>query len=268
MPRRRKVQQAQQPELPRRVYIGYARVSTEEQAENGHGLEAQVARIQAYAQAMGWELAEVITDDGYSGATLERPGLQRLLERVKAGEVAGVVVAKLDRLSRSLRYLLNVYADYFEATGTALISVAEQFDTGTAAGRLFFQLVGSFAEFERATITERTSAGRRVKASKGGYAGGGAPIGYRIERGKGLVLDEEKAPTIRRAFELATQGLSCRRIADILNQEGHTTAQGAPFTHVQVARILKRQKLYAGGYVYGGVEAEQGQQPAILPKAS
>lgn len=270
MPRRRKVQQPpQQPELPQRVYLGYARVSTEEQAENGHGLDVQIARIQAYAQAMGWELAEVITDDGYSGATLERPGLQRLLERIQAGEVAGVIVAKLDRLSRSLRNLLNVYADYFEATGTGLVSVAEQFDTNTPAGRLFFKLVGSFAEYERDVITERTASGRKAKASKGGYAGGGAPIGYKAERGsKGLALDEEKAAAVRRAFELAAQGLSCRRIAEVLNQEGHTTAQGAPFTHVQVSRILQRQKLYSGGYAYGGVEAEQGQQPAILPKAS
>lgn len=254
-----------QQEQPQRVYIGYCRVSTDEQAENGHGLDAQEARVRAYARAIGWELMDVIKDDGYSGASMNRPGLQQLLGMVRTGQVAGVVVAKLDRVSRSLRDMLNLYAECFEASNTALVSVTEQFDTSTPAGRLFFQLVGSFAEFERNVITERTSGGRKSKAAKGGYAGGGAPIGYRAVRGsKVLTLDAEKVATVRRVFELDAQDLSCRQIALALNQEGHRTAKGTEFTHVQVSRILKRRALYAGGYSYAGVEAEQGQHTAIL----
>lgn len=261
----RRKQAATPDPAPPRAVVGYCRVSTDEQAELGYGLAAQEERIRHYAAAMGIELADVIRDDGYSGATLDRPGLQQLLARIDAGEIGTVIVAKLDRLSRSLRDLLNLYDACFEARGVALVSVAEQFDTSTAAGRLFFQLVGSFAEFERRQIAERTASGRRVKASRGGYAGGGAPIGYRAERGsKVLHLDEAKAATVRRVFELAGQGYSCRQIAALLNAEGHTTAAGAPFTHVQVARILRRRILYAGGYAYAGVVAERGQHAAIL----
>jgi len=251
--------------LEGRRAVGYAMVSTEEQGDNGDDLAAQGERIRAYAKALGLPLAEVVTDEGYSGASLDRPGLQVLLGRMATGEVGVVVVAKLDRLSRSLRHLLNMYADEFEHRGIALVSVAEQFDTSTPAGRLLLRVVGSFVEFERNLVTERVSGGRQAKARRGGYAGGGAPLGYRAFRGTGvLVVDEEGAASVRRVFALEAEGLSRRGIADRLNAEGRTTAEGKAFTHVQVGRVLDRRAFYAGEYEYAGVASTKGDHEPIL----
>lgn len=251
---------------PQRAVVGYIRVSTEEQAQDGYGLAAQEARVRAYAAALGLALTEIVVDDGYSGGKLDRPGLQALLARIEAGEVGTVIIAKIDRLSRSLRDLLNVYAEKFEAHDVALVSVAEQFDTSSPAGRLFFQMVGSFAEFERAVITDRLSGGRKQKAAKGGFAGGKAPLGYAQQKGsKVLALDEEGAAAVRRVFELEAEGLSNQAIADRLNAEGFKTAQGKEFHAAQVWRVRQRRAMYEGGYEFAGVKADRGQQAAILP---
>lgn len=162
-----------------RMAIGYTRISTDEQIASGYGLDAQAQKKRAYATAIGIDLAEVVVDDAYSRAYLDRPGLTALLDRLRAGEISTVIIAKLDRLSRSLRNLLNLHGDEFAKNSVALVSVTEQFDASTPSGRLFFQMVGLFAEFERNVITERTSDGRKEKARKGCYGGRKAPAGYR-----------------------------------------------------------------------------------------
>lgn len=250
-----------------RLTVGYARVSTDEQAEHGFGIRAQVARLQGWAQAMDRPFDRIVKDDGYSGGTLERPGLQELLGLIRSGQVETVVVAKLDRLSRSLKNLLVLFADEFEANGTALVSVSEAFDTSSPSGRLFFQMIGSFAEFERNVITERTSGGRKQKAQRGGYSGGAPALGYSAARGsKVLALDEQGAAAVRRIFQLHDEdGMDTPAIAARLNAEGYKTARGAEFTKVQVWRTLKRRALYEGRYTYAGVEAAKGEQAAILP---
>lgn len=246
------------------MVIGYCRVSTDEQAQNGYGLAVQEERVRAYATAMGQTVDEVIVDDGYSGKTLDRPGLQRLIALIGEGSVESVITAKVDRLSRSLRNLLNLYADTFEAHGVALVSVAEQFDTSTAAGRLMFQMMGSFAEFERSLITERTLGGRKKKAAEGGHASGRAPIGYRA-KGRALVVDEDGAALVRRLFGLHAEnpGLSLQKLADALMAEGFKGPAGGTITRMQVSRILAREAFYRGEYSYAGTTV-QGQHEAIL----
>ena len=248
-----------------RSAVGYARASADEHADNGHDLATQGERIRSYARALGLPLRDIVCDDGDPGVALERPGLQKLLGGVRSGEVGVVVVARLDRLSRSLRQILDLQLDEFEPRDVALVSVAEQFDTSTPAGRLFFQVVGSFAEFERDLLTRRVADGRREKARRGGYAGGAPPLGYRAFRGTGvLVIDEEAAATVRRVFALEAEGLSRRAIAERLNAERRTTAEGKAFTHVQVGRILERRAFYAGEYEYAGVASRKGDHEPIL----
>jgi len=128
----------------------------------------------------------------------------------------------------------------------------------------------SFAEFERSLITSRLSSGRKTKARQGGYAGGMTPIGYRAERGdKTLILDDEKATTVKRVFELKAimPDASLEKIAGILNAQGHTTKEGKPFYPMQVKRILDRKAFYEGIYRYSGVEAE-GQHKAIIARST
>src|ERR1043166_5229156 len=136
--------------------IGYARVSTDRQAEKGVSLDAQKSRIEAMAVVQERTLAEVIVDGGESAKNLNRPGLQRLLSLVQAGKVQAVIVAKLDRLTRSVKDLCSLL-ELFEKKGVALISVAESLDTSTAAGRLVITIMGAVSQWEREAIGDRKS---------------------------------------------------------------------------------------------------------------
>jgi len=244
---------------------GYLRVSTEGQiGEERFGLEAQREAVEAYAKAEGYEVAEWYVDEAVSGATLDRPELTRLLNDA-GGKFAFVLVAKMDRLARDLMAQLWIEKELLRGN-VELISVAEPFRGQDPANVLFRQVIGAFAQFERARIAERMAGGRKQKARGGGYAGGGAPIGYTAEKGaKVLALDAEKAETVRRVFELAdaNPGASLEALAGMLNAEGHTTAQGAIWRKMQVKRVLDRREFYAGTYTYAGIEAE-GRHDAII----
>jgi len=244
---------------------GYLRVSTEGQiGEDRFGLEAQREAVEAYAKAEGYEVAEWYVDEAVSGATLDRPELTRLLNDA-GGKFAFVLVAKMDRLARDLMAQLWIEKELLRGN-VELISVAEPFRGQDPANVLFRQVIGAFAQFERARIAERMAGGRKQKARGGGYAGGGAPIGYTAEKGaKVLALDAEKAETVRRVFELAdaNPGASLEALAGMLNAEGHTTAQGAIWRKMQVKRVLDRREFYAGTYTYAGIEAE-GKHEAII----
>ncbi len=134
--------------------IGYARVSTDRQADHGGSLETQATRIRAMATVQGAELLDLIVDGGESAKTMNRPGFQRLLAVVKQGEVEAVIVAKLDRLTRSVRDLCALL-DLFDKRRVALISVAESLDTSTAAGRLVITIMGAISRWEPKAIGER-----------------------------------------------------------------------------------------------------------------
>src|ERR1700687_5135523 len=115
--------------------VGYVRVSTDKQAERGCSLEAQAEKIRAMALVQGSELSEIIVESGESAKSLNRPGMTKLLALVDAGKVKAVIVAKLDRLTRSVKDLCELL-ERFERKGVALVSVAESLDTGSAGGRL------------------------------------------------------------------------------------------------------------------------------------
>jgi len=149
--------------------------------------------------------------------------------------------------------------------GTELISTSEPYRWNDPTQKLLLNIIMSFAEFERSLITSRLSSSRKTKARQGGYSDGKAPIGYEAERGhKSLILNEEKASTVRRVFELrdTKPDASLQTLADLLNSEGLTTKEGKPFHPRQVKRILDRKAFYEGTYRYSGVEAE-GQHPTI-----
>lgn len=242
-------------------YAGYVRVSTDEQL-NGYGLDAQKASIEAYAAAMGYELDCIYADEGVSGAKLDRPAFNELREAVKAGEYAGVIVYKLDRISRMLKDILVIKDDEFEPNGAAIISVKEQFDTSTAIGRLFFQMIGSFAEFEREVIKERTVAGKKEKAKQGRFAGGTAPYGY-VAIDKELVIDEQQAEVVRLVFRMRGEGKTLQVIADELNRMQVPTKRGGKWSRTHIKDMLDRESFYRGIYRFDGVEVK-GEHVPIL----
>jgi len=246
--------------------LGYVRVSTENQnGSDTYGLETQRAAIAKYCQDNGLELAQVFEDPALSGSleALKRPGLKALLEAVREGDK--VIVARLDRIARDLYLSLWIEKEIRKA-GAELISISEPYRWNDPTQKLLLNIIMSFAEFEKSLISSRLSSGRKTKARNGGYAGGKAPIGYTAERGdKALTVDENKACTVKRVFELrdAFPYATLLKIAGILNAEGHTTKEGMQFRTTQVRRILDRRAIYEGRYRYSGVESD-GQHQALL----
>ena len=243
---------------------GYLRVSTDAQAgEDRFGLESQTEAIRNFAKGQGYDLVSWYTDAGVSGGTLERPELQRLLEDSRTGQFQVVLVAKMDRVARDLMAQLWLEKELLRSD-VEIVSVAEPFRGQDATNRLFRQIIGAFAEFEKARIADRMSGGRKVKASQGKYAGGGTPLGYKAQRGVGkYLLDPDKAVAVKRTFEMADEGLNLQEIADRLNQEGLSTAHGDTFHRTQVRRILLHKDVYLGTYSYGGLSVA-GEQPRLL----
>jgi DNA invertase Pin-like site-specific DNA recombinase len=219
--------------------VAYLRVSTEKQADKGVSLEAQRAKVEAYAQLYELDLVEVVVDAGASAKTLDRPGLQKALEMLKTGQAEAFLVAKLDRLTRSVVHLGHLVEDYFADGRFALLSVGEQIDTRSAAGRLVLNVLASVSQWERETIGERTSAAMQHKASVGEYTGGELPYGYALgPDGDHLVENPEEQRVLGTARTLRGAGLSLRSVARDLNAQGFRSRTGKQFAHVQIARML------------------------------
>ena len=246
--------------------VAYLRVSTDGQAgEDRYGLSAQREAIEDYASRNGFEIAEWYSDEGFSGGTMDRPGLQDLLQGAGGAGIEAVLVAKMDRVARDLMGQLWIEKELLK-NGVELVSVAEAFRGQDPANVLFRQIIGAFAQFEKSRIAERMSGGRKQKAKAGGYAGGGAPIGYKAKLGqKTLEVDQAKIAAVQRTFAIRNQtpGLSLRGIAKRLNEEGFTAAGNKPFQAEQVRRILQREAIYQGNYRYAGAMAH-GKHQAII----
>jgi len=222
--------------------IGYVRVSTDEQAREGVSLDAQRARLAAYCLAMGLELVGVEADEGVSASTLKRPGLQRALTAIREGSAGGLVVFKLDRLTRSLRDLCTLQDEFFSdiGKGARLISLSESVDTSSAGGRLFLTLIVLFAQWERETVSERTRAALDHVRSTGTHLGG-VPMGSRRADCGALTADETELATVRRILALHASGESLRSIAGILTADGVPTKRGGRWAPQTVNAILRRE---------------------------
>jgi site-specific DNA recombinase len=231
--------------------VGYVRVSSEEQAASGFGLATQEAAIKAFAASQGYELLEVVVDPGVSGATRpgDRDGFRRIIEMAEQGAFSVLLVWKFDRLARQIIYAVTAANELQEAHGVQLRSVTEPIDTATPMGRTVFAILAGMAEQERQVITERTFLSRREKASRGGFAGGAAPLGYKKDREGGLVEDAEAAATVRRIFAMKAEGSTLQAIANALNSGGTATARGGKWWPATVRYVLDNPK-YRGQVEY------------------
>lgn len=221
--------------------IAYLRVSTEQQAAEGVSLDAQRAKVQAFAALYDLELVAIEVDAGASAATLDRPGLTRALAALRSRKADALLVVKLDRLTRSVRDLGALLDGYF-ANGKpwALLSVADQIDTRTAAGRMVLHILTSVAQWERETIGERTAAAMAHKASCGEYTGGAVPYGYQLAAdGVHLVEHAGEQEVLAAIRELRAAGLSLRAVVAELGKRGMVARSGKPLGLTQVARIAE-----------------------------
>ena len=146
--------------------IGYTRVSPRDQAASSVSLVSQRMKIEAYAVLHDLELVEVIEDAGFSAKSLDRPGMAELLRLIRGCNVGVVIVAKLDRITRSVRDLGELI-ELFQRSGVEFASVADHIDTSTASGRLVLNVMGSVSQWEREAIGERTSEALAVMRSNG-----------------------------------------------------------------------------------------------------
>ncbi|MGA7075619.1 MAG: recombinase family protein [Halobacteriota archaeon] len=215
--------------------IGYARVSTEDQAKEGVSLEAQQARIEAYCIAKGWQLAGIEVDAGISAKDTNRPGLQAVLQEVRDKRVAAIVVYKLDRLTRSIGDLLQLMT-LLNKENVALVSMEESLDATTATGRLMMNLLALLSQWERELIGERTkSAMKYLKEQQRVYS---RPVyGYDAEEGQ-LYPNEEEQAVIQEVLARREQGSSYWQIAAQLNAAGTPAKRGGQWTATTVRRIL------------------------------
>jgi site-specific DNA recombinase len=219
--------------------VAYLRVSTDKQADRGVSLEAQRAKVDAYAALFELDVVEVVIDAGASAKTLARPGLERALGMLRSGAADALLVVKLDRLTRSVRDLGALVDRYFASGRWALLSVSEQIDTRSAAGRLVLNVLASVSQWEREAIGERTADAMRHKAEQGEFCGGGTPYGYRVSAdGALLESDPVEQAVLTEARELRAAGLSLRAIAAELDRRGFQSRKGRAFASEQVRRMV------------------------------
>jgi DNA invertase Pin-like site-specific DNA recombinase len=222
--------------------IGYIRVSTDEQASGGHSLDVQRAKLAAYAQLYELDLVEIIEDAGVSAKTLKRPGLQRALALLRTGEIEGLVIAKLDRLTRSVGdWQILIERCFSEKAGMQLFSVGDSIDTRSAAGRLVLNVLLSVAQWEREAIGERTRDALRFKIKNGQRVSRTPRFGWSLsEDGQTVVEDEKEQDAIDLMREMRHDGLPLESICRELEAAGIKPKRGRTWRPSAVQGILSR----------------------------
>lgn len=235
----------------------YCRVSTIEQAEEGYSIDEQNVKIREYCEREGHEIYNLYEDRGISGKNItNRPGIKQLLEDATKNKFDLVVVWKLNRISRKLLDILNI-VDLLNKHNIAFRSLTESFETETPSGKLQLNIMGAIGEFERETISENIKLGMGAKARSGEWCGG-IVLGYDIveveSSGKKrkktkLQINEQEAMTVRRIFDLYSQGYGYKAVVNKVNKEGHKTKRNRAFAVSTIKEILQNP-VYIGKIRY------------------
>ncbi|MEW5704807.1 MAG: recombinase family protein [Pseudomonadota bacterium] len=246
----------------------YTRKSTEEGLEmEFNSLDAQREACEAYIasqKAEGWVLyPESYDDGGFSGGTLDRPALKRLLADIEDGRIDVVVVYKIDRLSRSLMDFAKL-VEVFDRGGVTFVSVTQSFNTTTSMGRLTLNILLSFAQFEREVIGERIRDKIAASRKRGMWMGGFVPLGYEV-RDRKLVINDAEAATVRMIFERFVEVGSATALARALAAEGVRTRRGRLVDKGFLYKLINN-RVYIGDAVHKGT-AYPGEHEAIITRA-
>ena len=231
-----------------------------------NSLDAQREAAESYIasqKANGWVcLPEHYDDGGYSGGNMDRPALKQLLADAEAGKLDLIVIYKIDRLSRSLCDFAELNK-MFDKWGVGFVSVTQEINTNTSTGRMMLNILMTFAQFEREISALRVQDKMAATRKKGKWIGGCVPIGYKVIDKK-LVIDEEKAPIVKRIFQRYLEIQSPKQIAWELNADGITTLKGHPWDKSHIYRIINNCT-YAGNVFYKG-ETWKGEHTGIIDK--
>ncbi|MCP4181165.1 MAG: recombinase family protein [bacterium] len=215
----------------------WIRVSTEDQAR-GESPEHHKERAFAYAKAKGWKVKEVYDLAGVSGkSVMEHPEAQRMLHDIQQGNITGLIFSKIARLARNTKQLLE-FSDIFRIYNADLISIYENIDTSSPAGRLFYTIISAMAEWEREEIASRVKQSVEIRAKMGKKLGGQAQFGFRWNRNE-LELHPEEAPIRKMMYQLFLKEERKTTVANMLNDMGYRTRSGAKFSRGVVKRWLR-----------------------------
>jgi site-specific DNA recombinase len=255
---------------PRKIRCAvYCRKSSEEGLDQAfNSLDAQREACLSYIESQrheGWmALDDRYDDGGFSGGTLDRPALQRLLRDVEAGKIEVVVCYRIDRLSRSLTDFAKL-VDVFERHAISLVSITESFNTATSLGRLNLHLILSFAQYERELAGERIRDKFLASRKRGLWMGGHPPLGYDV-RDRKLVINEAEAALVRHIFSRFLQVGSATKLVQELNAAGHRTKRAKPFDKGTLYKLLK-SRTYVGEVEHKGA-AYPGEHEALVDRAT
>jgi site-specific DNA recombinase len=251
----------------------YCRLSVERPDQELSSVQIQRERCEAYAASQGWGVLPTdYSDDGFSGATANRPALQRLLSDVDAGHLDRVVTVRIDRISRSMLDFLNIMKR-LDQRGVALVSVTQEINTATAWGKMVLNILAGFAQFERDLISERTRDKMAAARRKGRWTGGRPILGFDLApEGGGLRVNERERMIVQGLFALFLDLGSLRRVAEEANRRGWRQKEwttkagvrrgGSPFDKGAVHRLLTNV-LYIGKVRSNG-DVHDGQHEVIV----
>ena len=255
----------------------YTRKSSEEGLQQAfNSLDAQREACAAFVFSQkheGWAVLPTLYDDGgFSGGTMDRPALQRLLDDIRASVVDVVVVYKIDRLTRSLFDFAKI-VEGFDVRGVSFVSITQQFNTTTSMGRLTLNVLLSFAQFEREVAGERIRDKIDASKKRGMWMGGLPPLGYDVQNRK-LVVNEEEVLTVLHIFRRYVQLKSVRALQAELDAKGirskqRALANGTPYGGQKLSRgalyLMLQNRIYRGEITHKG-NAYPGEQPALVDK--
>ena len=255
-----KMKKISEPQTLKRLVIAkYIRVSTDKQREEGFSVEIQKERLDKYVKSLytNYEYEEIeyreYVDDGYTGATLDRPRMSDLIRDVENGEITHVVVLKLDRLSRSQKDTLYLIEDVFQPHNVAFISMGESFNTDTSFGRAVVGILSVFAQLERENIYERTRSGMQKRVELGYWPGGGrVPFGYDYDEEEGIIVPNKDADTVRKVYDLYLQGYALQSIANMCGLK-----------YERLAYQILTRKSNTGVITYNGQEYPGKHEPIV-----
>lgn len=234
----------------------YARVSTQEQAENGNSLDFQIEKLKAYCQLHEYKVVGEYVDAGVSGAKSERPALNKLKKDIDKIDI--VLIYKLDRLSRSIKDTMYLIEDLFKPNDVNLISLSENFDTSQAMGMATIGMLSTFAQLERETIKERMMAGKQQAVKNGKYLSM-APFGY-IKKDGQLIKDERTKDCVEFIFKKMLEGKSLNEMVKLLEANGYENIK--KWEQAFIGRLVK-SIVYCGHMETMGVLVKNTHEPYI-----
>jgi site-specific DNA recombinase len=248
----------------------YARVSSNEQAKDGYGLEDQIEKCKAAIIMKDLVLYKIyVNEKGISGTTEvdQRKELKELFDDAKKGYFSFVIFRSLDRIGRETRIILNILKD-FQDLGIAYFSCLEQLDSSTVIGRMMINQIASFAQFDKEMNRERMGYGLKIVLEKYGERGGPLPYGYKrstLKKGKYIEINFDEANIVKIVFEERIKQKSYERIAQYLNKEGYKPRKAKKWTGICISKIISHREKYLGG-LRNGKNTEGITWPIILEK--